>query len=106
MLVVKTPFSGSKFAVFYTYLTFNRMLVLLGTDSKLYGRVMGVYLMTWSLMPMATLPMVALVDAVGAPLTVAVAGALLGAFITIMALMFPGIWHRDEKSSLFAKRQV
>jgi len=47
------------------YLTLNRMLVLLNTDRALYGRVMGIYMMTWSLMPVATLPMGALVDAVG-----------------------------------------
>jgi hypothetical protein len=56
------------------FMTINRMLVLLNTDSNLYGRVMGTYAMTFSLRPIATLPMVALVDAIGAPQTVAGAG--------------------------------
>lgn len=67
------------------FMTFNRMLVLLTTDARFYGRVMGIYVMTWSLMPVATLPTGALVDAVGAPLTVAVAGALLVVSIAVLA---------------------
>ncbi len=78
------------------YMTFNRMLVLLNTDTKLYGRVMGVYMMTWSLLPVAMLPMGALVDAVGAPLTVAVAGALLSIFIIGPALILPGTWRKPR----------
>ncbi len=78
------------------YLTLNRMLILLNTDRELYGRVMGIYMMTWSLMPVATLPMGALVDAIGAPITVAGGGALLGVFIVILSLVCPGIRHREE----------
>ncbi len=70
-----------------SYLTLNRLLVLLRTDSKMYGRVMGVYMISWSLMPVATLPMGALVDAVGAPLTVSVAGALLTASIISLVVV-------------------
>ena len=76
------------------YLTLNRMLVLLNTERTLYGRVMGIYMMTWSLMPVATLPMGALVDAVGAPLTVACGGVLLAVSIVILSLMRPDIRHK------------
>ncbi|MFH1169184.1 MAG: MFS transporter [Chloroflexota bacterium] len=75
-------------------LTFNRMLVLIDTDRNMYGRVMGIYMMTWSLMPIATLPMGALVDAVGAPLTIAVAGGLLAVSIIALALVLPALWRK------------
>jgi len=72
------------------YLTLNRTLVLLNTDKAFYGRVMGVYMMTWSLMPVATLPMGALVDAIGAPFTIGGGGFLLAACILLASLM-----HRE-----------
>jgi MFS family permease len=70
------------------YLTFNRMLVVLQTDRPLYGRVMSVYGMTWSLMPLALLPIGALVDRFGAPAAVAGSGLLLSLTITLIALKF------------------
>jgi MFS family permease len=79
------------------YLTLTRMLVLLNTDKEMYGRVMGVYMMTWSLLPVSMLPLGALVDAVGAPVAVAAAGTLLALFIIIFASIRPSIWHKDEK---------
>lgn len=70
------------------YLTFNRMLVVLQTDRALYGRVMSVYGMTWSLMPLALLPIGALADQFGAPATVAGAGLLMSLVIAGIALRF------------------
>jgi MFS family permease len=70
------------------YLTFNRMLVVLQTDRPLYGRVMSVYGMTWSLMPLALLPIGALVDRFGAPAAVAGSGLLLSLTITLIAFKF------------------
>jgi MFS family permease len=77
------------------FMTINRMLVLLNTDSHLYGRVMGMYGMTFSLMPIATLPMGAIVDAIGAPWTVAGAGFLLAAAVLTLSFILPRIWHKD-----------
>lgn len=70
------------------YLTFNRMLVVLQTDRALYGRVMSVYGMTWSLMPLALLPIGALVDQFGAPATIAGSGLLLSTIIALIAIRF------------------
>lgn len=70
------------------YLTFNRMLVVLQTDRALYGRVMSVYGMTWSLMPLALLPIGALADQFGAPATVAGTGLLMALFIGGIAVKF------------------
>jgi MFS family permease len=82
------------------FMTINRMLVLLNTDSHLYGRVMGTYAMTFSLMPIATLPMGALVDAIGAPQTVAGAGFLLALAVLILSFILPRIWHKDIATPL------
>jgi MFS family permease len=81
------------------FMTINRMLVLLNTDSRLYGRVMGTYAVTFSLMPIATLPMGAIVDALGAPATVAGAGVLLAAAILVLSFILPRIWHKDVETN-------
>jgi MFS family permease len=78
------------------FMTINRMLVLLNTDNRLYGRVMGTYAITFSLMPVATLPMGALVDAIGAPYTVAGAGFLLAAAVLVLSFILPRIWNKDS----------
>jgi MFS family permease len=80
------------------FMTINRMLVLLNTDSRLYGRVMGTYAMTFSLMPLATLPMGALVDSIGAPVTIAGAGLLMAIVVLILSFILPRIWHKDIRS--------
>jgi MFS family permease len=76
------------------FMTINRMLVLLNTDSRLYGRVMGTYAITFSLMPIAALPIGALVDAVGASYTFVGAGLLLAITIIIMSFILPKIWNK------------
>jgi predicted MFS family arabinose efflux permease len=84
------------------FMTINRMMVVLNTDPRLYGRVMGTYAMTFSLTPIATLPMGALVDAVGAPRTVAAAGFLLALAVLILSFILPRIWHKDIATPLEA----
>lgn len=78
------------------YLTFNRMLVVLQTDRALYGRVMSIYGMTWSLMPLALLPIGALVDQLGAPATIAGSGLALSAIITFIAVRFAHYYLRGS----------
>ena len=63
---------------------------------QLRGRVMSIYMMTWSLMPIALLPMGALVDVVGAPITVAGAGVLLLLAMTGVAVVRPELWRKDK----------
>ncbi len=70
------------------YLTINRMLVGLQTERGMYGRVMAMYGMTWSLMPISLLPFGVLVDIFGVSATVAGAGLLVSAFIAAIALIF------------------
>ncbi len=78
------------------YFTINRILVMHETEKAFYGRVMSVYMMTWSLMPLALVPMGIMVDRVGAPLTVGVAGLMLAALITAITAFSPYVRRRDE----------
>lgn len=78
------------------FMTINRMLVLLNTEPKLYGRVMGTYAMTFSLMPIASLPIGALVDSIGAPKTIAGAGFLLATAVIILSFILPKVWNKDS----------
>jgi MFS family permease len=82
------------------FMTINRMLVLLNTDNRLYGRVMGTYAITFSLMPIAALPIGALVDAIGASYTFVGAGFLLAVTITIMSFILPKIWNQKGSDSV------
>ncbi|MBI3977224.1 MAG: MFS transporter [Chloroflexi bacterium] len=71
------------------FMTINSTLVLLNTDREVYGRVMSVYLMTWSFVPLSMLPIGALVDHVGAPATVAAAGVMLALLIAAIGARYP-----------------
>jgi MFS family permease len=72
------------------YLTLNRVLVGLHTDRAVFGRVMAIYGMTWSLMPLALLPFGALVDVFGVQAVVAGGGVLVAAMIAAASLAFSG----------------
>jgi MFS family permease len=76
------------------YLTLNRMLVGLQTERAMYGRVMAIYGMTWSIMPIALLPYGALVDVFGVSETVAGGGILLALFVGGIALRYSHLYLR------------
>jgi MFS family permease len=76
------------------YLTINRMLVIERTEREFYGRVMSVYMMTWSIVPLVMLPLGVLVDRFGASATVAVSGALLTLVVAGAALGFSRFYLR------------
>lgn len=84
-----------------TYLTLNKTLVMLATDRELYGRVMSIYMMGFSAIPLALLPMGAAVDAFGAPLTVATAGVLLTAAV-IIGGAYQGVFGRRSMATASA----
>jgi len=88
------------------YMTLNRMLVLLNTDNHLYGRVMGTYAITFALAPIASLPMGALVDAIGAPATIAGSGFILAALVLGLSIVLPRIWHKDSTDQIGINHRV
>ncbi|MHC5034771.1 MAG: MFS transporter [Planctomycetota bacterium] len=74
---------------FNGYLTINNTLIFTHAERELHGRVMSVYLLTWSLMPLAALPMSILADTVGPEPTVAAAGVLVALVIAAVAVLHP-----------------
>ncbi len=70
----------------------NNTMVLGSTDQEYYGRVMSVYMLSWSVMPFAALPESALADALGVQTMVAGVGALLIVALLAIVLLLPG--HR------------
>ncbi|HLH22059.1 MAG TPA: MFS transporter [Chloroflexota bacterium] len=78
-------------AGFSVYNSTNNTLIHEATTDAFRGRVMSIYLMTWSLMPMGTLPAGALADRVGAPLTVAMGGGLCALLVLLVWLATPAL---------------
>ena len=72
------------------YSTINNTLIMLNTDKALYGRVMSVYMMTWSLAPLSAAPFGLLMDKIGAPPTMIIIGGVLALFVLGMAQFHPG----------------
>lgn len=63
------------------YSTTNNTLIILNSEKPMYGRVMSVYMMTWSLVGLASGPIGWVADHVGAPTTMAIAGLVLVCFV-------------------------
>lgn len=71
------------------YSTLNSTMVMLNSERAWYGRVMGIYMMNWSLMPLATMPLGALADLIGAPYTVAGAAILILTLVAGVGFLYP-----------------
>jgi len=67
-----------------TYLSLNNTFMLTNSEPGMHGRLSSAYNMIWGSLPLTTLPMSVAADAVGAPITVAVAGVL--AALAVLAL--------------------
>ncbi len=65
------------------YLATNNTLVQVATPDELRGRVMSVYMTTWGLMPLGSLPQGVMADWFGAPVVAATTG-LLGCLVVIV----------------------
>jgi MFS family permease len=72
-----------------SFMALNNTLVMLHTERAMYGRVMGSYMLLQSARQISVLPVGAVADAVGAPLTVGAAGALIACFIVGVRLRYP-----------------
>jgi MFS family permease len=58
-------------------------------QERMRGRVMSVYMMTWGLMPLGTLPAGALADRAGVPLVLTLQGALLATVFVAVGVLWP-----------------
>ncbi|GIW07106.1 MAG: MFS transporter [Dehalococcoidia bacterium] len=76
--LVLMPFIGGMQNV---YMALNSTLLMTHTDRQYLGRVMGVYMVTWSMTPVTTLPIAAAADHVGAPAVVATLGLAVALLI-------------------------
>jgi MFS family permease len=73
------------------YMALNNALVLTITPPEMRGRVMGIFMTTFGLMPLGALPMGMLADNIGAPLTVGGFGVVTLAFFVLVTLFRPSI---------------
>ncbi len=69
--------------------TINNTLIMLNTDKSLYGRVMAVYMMNMSLVPVSASIFGTLMDHFGGSRVFIVNGLLIAVFVICMALFHP-----------------
>lgn len=72
-----------------SHFSLNNTLIMANTEPRLHGRVMSVYLMTFAVMPIATLPMAWLADQIGERGTVAAAGFVVASLTLGVAALYP-----------------
>lgn len=73
-----------------SYMALNSTLIMLATDEAVYGRVMGVYMVSQSIRPLTVLPISALADAIGTAVTLMGAGGICAVFVGGLAALYPG----------------
>ncbi len=71
------------------FMSLNNTMLMARTEPRYYGRVMSVYMLSWSCMPIASVPLGRSADAIGAPVTVALAGTVIAVVITAVFLLAP-----------------
>ena len=71
------------------YQTLNNTLVMTSTDSEYQGRVMSVYMISMSLMPLSSLPVGIIVDHIGASETIRFAGLMVALTVGAITLLHP-----------------
>jgi predicted MFS family arabinose efflux permease len=67
------------------YTALNSTLIMTTSERAYHGRVMSIYMMTWSLSPLASWPIGMLVDRFGAQATVAVFGVIVAGLILVLS---------------------
>jgi MFS family permease len=71
------------------YNTLNNTLIMGNTEPRLYGRVMSVYLLTFAVMPLASLPAAWMADHVGGRAVVAGGGLVIALVVVGVATLYP-----------------
>lgn len=75
------------------YMSLNSTLVMDKAEPQFHGRVMSVYMLTFSLMPISVLPVGALADAFGAPITIGIGGLALVTVVVLYGTLHPSYRH-------------
>ena len=71
----------------------NSSLVMDNTEPEYHGRVMSVYMLTFSAMPLGVVPFGILADHYGAPITIGIGGVLLALMIAMVGIVHPSYRH-------------
>lgn len=71
------------------YQALNSSLVMHYTEPAFHGRVMSVYMLTFSAMPLGTVPFGALSDRYGAPVTIGIGALVLATIIIAVGILYP-----------------
>jgi MFS family permease len=76
-----------------SYTALNNTLLLSNTEPRLYGRVMSIYMFTFAVMPLGTMPAAWLADHIGGRATVAAGGLIVAAAVVAVALLYRPYRH-------------
>ncbi len=80
-----------------SYMALNSTLIMMNTDESVYGRVMGVYMVSQSIRPITVLPISAIADAIGTPLTLMFSGITCFSFVGSLSVLLPSYRRIGEK---------
>ena len=72
-----------------SYMAMNQTLVQSRVNDEIRGRVMGIYMMTWGLMPLGTLPAGFLGDLIGVPMTLTLGGLIMAGSALLIGVVVP-----------------
>jgi MFS family permease len=73
------------------FLAVNNTLIQLHVDDAVRGRVLGIYVLTWGLLPVGTLPAGAIANVMGAPIALIVMSVIAMAVMLVVAIRFPSV---------------
>ncbi len=71
------------------YQALNSSLIMMSTDPGQYGRVMGVYMVAQSIRPISVMPVSAVADQIGTPVTLLASGIVVAVFVAGVAALYP-----------------
>ena len=78
-----------------TFMAANQTIIQMTVPDDVRGRVMGLYMMTWGLMPLGSLPAGVMADVIGAPAVVTIGGGVT-VIVALAALLFAPALRRLE----------
>jgi len=73
------------------FMALNNALIMMITPPEMRGRIMGLFMTTFGLMPLGSLPIGALMDRIGAPMSTGIFAGVVFVFILTMSLVMPNI---------------
>jgi MFS family permease len=84
------------------YMTLNQTMLMTQSDKRYHGRVMSIFMQTFSAMPLMSLPLGFFADRVGAANLFVMQGVLVGVALIVLALAVPSFTFSVEGATAFA----